>query len=129
MCTLSVGYSLGMVKIKAFDNSHFMRQSVRVCHTDFTDSIVFSMACIFDFKNNFLCNPKLIKDRTLSVGYSLGMVKIEAFDNSHFMHQNVRVCHTDHTDSIVSSMACIFDLKNNFLCNQKLIKDLWAIYI
>ena len=30
-----------------------------------------------------LCNRKL---RTLSLGYSLGMVKIEAFDNSHFLH-------------------------------------------
>ena len=50
------------------------------------------------------------------------MVKIEAFDDCHFMHQTVRVCHTDHTDSIVSSMACIVDLKNKFLCNKKLIK-------
>ena len=31
----------------------------------------------------------------------------------------VSVCHTDHTDSIVSSMVCIFDFKNNFLCNRK----------
>ena len=44
--------------------------------------------------------------------YSLGMVKIEASDDSHFMHQTVRVCHTDHPDSIVSSMACTVDLKN-----------------
>ena len=29
--------------------------------------------------------------------YSLGMVKMEAFDDSHFMHQNVRGGHTDHT--------------------------------
>ena len=104
-----------MAKIEAFEDSHFMRQTVRVCHTDHTDSIVSSTACIFDFKKNFLCNPKL---RTLTLGYSLGMVKIEAFDNSHFMHQTVR---GRHTDSIVSSMACIFDFKYNFLCNQKLI--------
>ena len=38
--------------------------------------------------------------------YSLGMAKIEAFDDSHFMHQTVRVRHTDHPDSIVSSLAC-----------------------
>ena len=50
------------------------------------------------------------------------MAKIEAFDNSHFMHQAVRVGHTDHTGSIVSLMACIFDLKKKFLCNRKLIK-------
>ena len=81
--TLTLGYSLGMVKIEAFDNSHFMHQTVRGCHTDHTDSIVSSMACIFDFKKNFLCNRKL---RTLAVGYSLGMVKMEAFDDSHFMH-------------------------------------------
>ena len=54
--------------------------------------------------------------------YSLGMVKMEAFDYSHFMHQAVRVGHTDHTGSIVSPMACIFDLKKKFLCNRKLIK-------
>ena len=50
------------------------------------------------------------QNRTLSVGYSLGMVKMEAFDDSHFMHQAVRGGHTDHTGSIVSPMACIFDL-------------------
>ena len=43
------------------------------------------------------------------------MVKTEAFDDSHFMHQAVRVGHTDHTGSIVSLMACIFDLKKKFL--------------
>ena len=50
------------------------------------------------------------------------MVKMEAFDDSHFMHQAVRVGHTDHTGSIVFPMACIFDLKKKFLCNRKLIK-------
>ena len=43
------------------------------------------------------------------------MVKMEAFDDSHFMHQTVRVGRTDHTGSIVFPMACIFDLKKNFL--------------
>ena len=47
------------------------------------------------------------------------MVKMEAFDDSHFMHQTVR---GGHTGSIVSLMACIFDLKNKFLCNWTLIK-------
>ena len=83
-----------MVKIEAFNNSHFMHQTVRVCHNDHTDSIVSSMACIVDSKK--LCDRELVKDRTL--GYSLGMEKIEAFDNSQFMHQTVRVCHTDLTD-------------------------------
>ena len=55
----------------------------------------------------------------------LGMVKMEAFDDSHFMHQAVRVGHTDHTGSIVSLMACIFDLKKKFLCNWKLVALVW----
>ena len=50
------------------------------------------------------------------------MVKMEAFDDSHFMHQAIRVGHTDHTGSIVFFMACIFDLRKIFLCNRKLIK-------
>ena len=54
------------------------------------------------------------QNRTLSVGYSLGMVKMEAFDDSHFMHQAVRGGHTEHTGSIFSLMACIFDLKKKF---------------
>ena len=61
------------------------------------------------------------------MGYSLGMVKMEAFDDSHFMHQAVR---GEHTGSIVSLMTCIFDLKKKFLRNRKLIKIglcLWAI--
>ena len=49
------------------------------------------------------------------------MVKMKAFDDSHFMHQAVRVGHTDHIGSIVSLMACIFDLKKKFLCNRKLV--------
>ena len=56
------------------------------------------------------------------MGYSLGMVKMEAFDDSHFMHHAVRGGHTEHTGSIVSLMACIFDLKEKFLSNRKLIK-------
>ena len=50
------------------------------------------------------------------------MMKMEAFDDSHFMHQAVRVGNTDHTGSIVSLMACIFDLKKILSCNQKLMK-------
>ena len=58
------------------------------------------------------------------------MVKMKAFDDSHFMHQAVRVGHPDHTGSIVFPMACIFDLKKKFLCNWTLIKivlNRWAI--
>ena len=29
------------------------------------------------------------------MGYSLGMVKIEAFDDRRFMHQTIRVCMTE----------------------------------
>ena len=58
---------------------------------------------------------------TLLEGYSLGMVKMEAFDDPHFMHQTVRGGHTDHTGSIVSLMACIFDLKKKFLCNWTVV--------
>ena len=50
------------------------------------------------------------------------MVKMEAFDDSHFMHQAVRGGHTDHTGSIVFPLASIFDLKKKFLYKQKLIK-------
>ena len=42
------------------------------------------------------------------------MVKMEVFEDSHFMHQAVRGDHTESTGSIVSLMACIFDLKKNF---------------
>ena len=101
-----------MAKIEAVDDSHFMHQTVRVCHTDHPDSIVSSRACIVDLKNKSLYNS------------SLGMAKIEAVDDSHFMHQTVRVCHTDHPDSIVSSRACIVDLKNKSLYNRK-ITLLW----
>ena len=41
------------------------------------------------------------------------------------MHQAVRVGHTDHTGSIASLMAYIFDLKKKFLCNWKLVALVW----
>ena len=111
-----MGYSLRMVKMEAFDDSHFMHQAVTVGHTDHTGSIVSPMACIFDLKKKFLCNRKLIKIvLCLWAIYSLRMVKMEAFDDSHFMHQAVRVGHTEHTGSIVSPIACIFDLKKKFM--------------
>ena len=102
-----------MAKIEAADDSHFMHQTVRVCHTDHPDSIVSSMPCIVDLKISIYTTGK-------SHCYSLGMAKIEAVDDSHFMHQTVSVCHTDHPDSIVSSMACIVDLKNKYLYNRKI---------
>ena len=100
-----------MVKMEAFDDPHFMHQTVRGGHTDHTGSIVSLMACIFDFKRNFYVTGQSY----------LRMVKMEAFDDSHFMHQAVRVGHTDHTGSIVSLMACIFDLKKKFLCNWTVV--------
>ena len=63
------------------------------------------------------------QNRTLSVGYSLGMVKMEAFEDSHFMPLAVRSGHTNHTGSIVSLMACISDLKKKFLCNRNSSKS------
>ena len=154
-----------MVKMEAFDDSHFMHQAVRVGHTDHTGSIVFPMACIFDLKKKFLCNWTLIKivlyrraialvwrkckrltililcTRLLGVvilitlvasflswhaslilkrnfyvtgHYSFGMVKMEAFDDSHFMHQAVRVGHTDHTGASFLSWHASLILKRNF---------------
>ena len=111
--TLSVGYSLGMVKMEA--------QAIRGGHTDHTSSIVSLMAYIFDLKKKVLCNWTLIKIVLCWWAYSLGMVKTEAFDDSHFVHQAVRVGHTDHTGSVVSPMACIFNLKKKFLYNWKFI--------
>ena len=49
------------------------------------------------------------------------MMKTEAFDDTHFMHQAVRAVLADHTGSIVSLMACIFDLKKKFSCNWKIV--------
>ena len=48
------------------------------------------------------------------------MVKIEAFDHFHFMHQAVRVCCTDHTDSIIARIASSFLLKYASESHQKL---------
>ena len=68
-------------------------------------------ACLI-LKRNFYVTRNSSKSYSIgSEGYSLGMVKMEAFDDSHFMHQAFRGGHTDHTGSIVSLMACIFDLK------------------
>ena len=68
-------------------------------------------------------HASLILKRNFDVtgNYSLGMVKTEVFDDSHFMHQAIRVVLTDHTGSIVYLMACIIDLKKKFLYNWKLI--------
>ena len=104
-----MGYSLGMVKMEAFDDSHFMHQAVRGGHTEHTGSIVSLMTCIFDLKKKCLCNWTLIK-----IVLCRGMVKMEAFDDSHFMHHTVRGGHTQSNGSIVSLMACIFDLKKKF---------------
>ena len=177
-----------MVKMEAFDDSHFMHQTVRGGHTDHTGSIVSLMACIFDLKKKFLCNWTLIKiilywraialvwgkwkrltililcTRLLGVVILITLVasflswpcifdlkkkflcnwtlikiilywraialvwgpgKMGAFDDPHFMHQTVRGGHTDHTGSIVSLMACIFDLKKKFLDTRTAIALVW----
>ena len=78
-----------MVKMEAFDESHFMHQAVRVGLTDHTGSIVSLMACIVDLKRNFYVTGNSSKLHSVSGLYSLGMVKIEAFDDRCFMHQFV----------------------------------------
>ena len=108
-----------MVKREAFEDSHSMPQAARVGLTDHTGSIVSLMACIFDLKKTFYVTVHLY-----SVGGlygSHGMVKMEEFEDSHFMPQVVRVGLTDHTGSIVSLLACIFDLKKTFLCNRTFV--------
>ena len=61
-----------------------------------------------------LRNSYVTGNSSQSYCYSLGMVKMESFDDPHFMHHTVRGGHTDHTGRIVSLMACIFDFKKNF---------------
>ena len=77
-----------------------------------TGSIVSLMTCIFDLKKKCLCNWTLIK--IVLCRWAIAWYKMEAFDDSHFMHKAVRGGHTEHTGSIVSLMTCIFDLKRNF---------------
>ena len=82
----------------------YVHQTVRVCHTDHTDSIVSSMACIFDFFNVMGMGNS---SKIVLCLWAMALVwsKLKRLK----IQQTVRVCHTDHTDSIVSSMACIFD--------------------
>ena len=87
-------------------------------HTTFI-TLITLIASFLPWNASLILKSIFSETHTQSVGYSLGMVKMEAFDDSHFMHQAVRGGHTDHTGSIVSSMACIFDLKKKFLCNRK----------
>ena len=54
------------------------------------------------------------------------MVKIEAFYKLHFMHQAVRVCRTDHNDSIIARIACSFLLKYAFGISSEIALLLWA---
>ena len=46
-----------------------------------------------------------MNNRTLSMGYSLGMVEIEAFDSSHFMHQTV--CAHNYLSVCVCVCVCV----------------------
>ena len=119
-----------------FDACHGRNDAIRVISATNSNSLVHKMRIVkrFNFHHtkaiahrqsmSFLIHAllKLIKDCTLTVGYSLGMVKIEVFDNSHLMHKAVGVGHPDHTGRIVSLMACIFDHKKKFLCKWTLIK-------
>ena len=85
-----------MVKIEAFDNRKR-----------------FIIDCLFTTLLEFLPLITLIASllALLLLNHQSYITKMEAFDDSHFMHQAVRVGHTDHTGSIVFPMSCIFDLK------------------
>ena len=56
-----------------------------------------------------------------SLVHNIKFVICFEFRHTNFMHQTVRGGHTDHTGSIVSLMAGIFDLKKKFLCNWTLV--------
>ena len=105
-----------MVKMEAFDDSHLCFRLLELVLLITLVASFFPWHASLILKRNFYVTGNSSKSSE-----GLGMVKMEAFDDSHFMHQAVRVGHTDHTGSIVSLMACIFDLKKKFLCNWKLI--------
>ena len=52
------------------------------------------------------------------------MVEIEVFDIRHFIHQAVRVC---HTDSIIAWIACSFDFKKKSYY-RKLIRAIALVW-
>ena len=82
-----------------------MHQAGRVCCTDHTDSIFARIERSFHLKYAFGISSEIAE------GYSLGMVKIKAFDQFHFMQHAVRVCRTAQNDSINARIACSFLLK------------------
>ena len=111
-----------MVKMEAFDDPHFMHQA-RLLELVLLITLVASFLPLHAsliLKINFYVTGN--SSQSYAYCYSLGMVKMEAFDDPHFMHPAVRGGYTDHTGSIITLMACIFDLKKKFLCNRKLIK-------
>ena len=80
-----------MVKMEAFEDSHLCLRLLEVI-------LLITLVALF-----LLLHACLILK-----------IDMEAFDDSNFKPQAVRVGLTGHTGSIVSSMACMFDLKNRF---------------
>ena len=92
-----------MVKREVVDDPNFMHQAVRGGHTDHTVSIVSLMACIFDLKKFFYATGNSLQ----SYCYSLGMVKMEAFDDCCFMHQFVTLTNVRMYICMYVCMCCM----------------------
>ena len=76
-----------MVKTEAFDDSHFMHQELVILITLVASLLSWHASLIL--KRNFYVTGNSSKLHSVSGLYSLGMVKIEAFDDRCFMHQFV----------------------------------------
>ena len=95
-------YRLGMAKSEGPSIWNFVHQRRRVGHTEHTRTIIPWIGCTCEWRWAFIIciqfAPKFY--------YRLGMAKSEGPSIWNFMHQTLRVGHTEHTRTIIPRIGC-----------------------
>ena len=84
----------------------FIYQVHRVGLTDFRNTSIACIASSYEFKLILKDVLKMAKNRTIGMGYSLGILKNEVSGIHDFIHQVQRVGVTDFRNTSIACIAC-----------------------
>ena len=130
--TPTLGYSLGFQKIEGTKTPNVIHHTRREGHTGLNHTIKHCIGCSSELKKKRNSTwSKLRKNRTPTLGYSLGFQKIEGTKTPNVIHHTRREGHTGLNHTIKLCIGCSREWRNKeiqlALNGEKIALRHWVI--
>ena len=105
--TPTLGYSLGYQKIEGTKTPNVIHHTCREAHTGLNHTIKHCIGCSSEWrKKEIQLDRNWEKNRTPTLGYSLGFQKIEGTKTPNVIHHTRREAHTGLNHTIKHCIGC-----------------------